>query len=50
MDLKAGQSTTIDYSFKMHPGMGGPHHFKVPIYTDSPQVSSVPFDVRAIAG
>ena len=50
MDLKPGQSTTIDYPFMMHPGMGGPHHFKVTILTDDPRTPRVTLDVRAIAG
>ncbi len=50
MVMKPGESTTIDYSFLMHPGMGGPHHFKVTIHTDSPQDPAVTLDVRAVAG
>ena len=50
MDLKPGESTPIDYPFEMHPGMGGPHHFKLTIHTDSPQDPEVTLDVRAIAG
>jgi hypothetical protein len=50
MDLAPGQSTTVDYPFEMHPGMGGPHHFAVTIPTDSPQAPTITLDVIAIAG
>jgi hypothetical protein len=50
MVMKPGESTTIDYPFLMHPGMGGPHHFKVTIHTDSPQKPAITLDVRAVAG
>jgi hypothetical protein len=50
MDLGPGESTTADYPFEMHPGMGGPHHFVITIPTDSPRSPIVTLDVIAMAG
>jgi hypothetical protein len=50
MDLRPGESTSVDYPFVMHPGMGGPHHFKLTIHTDNPGTPTVTLDLRAVAG
>lgn len=35
--LAPGEITTIRTRFTMHPGMGGPHDFRVQVVTDDPQ-------------
>lgn len=37
MALKPGEQTTLAMSFTMHPGMEGPHDFRVHIPNNDPQ-------------
>lgn len=34
--LRPGQETEIWTQFTMHPGMGGPHLFRIPLRTNDP--------------
>jgi hypothetical protein len=36
MALKPGESTTLQMTFTMHEGMGGPHDFRVHIPNNDP--------------
>ena len=43
--INSGETLVVRYPFVMHPGMGGPHHFRITLRTDSPETDTITLPV-----